>query len=172
MLRCIRSDSLPMQCPNLPIGRPGFLLFSNFHDKGRGREGGRGRCGGGGDILRDHIGHGPFDRRGQFAPNRRRYDAILSDIQHGYCRVESGHISPGVGGRRREGANPFAAGPISAFLSHCTCASAAIVPRSGLTLTVRVLGYASTVEAAMKRTATAAATARVRLIVTLLILML
>ena len=41
---------------------------------------------------------------------------------------------------------------------------------SRLTLTVRVLGYASTVEAAMKRTATAAATARARLlIVTLLI---
>ena len=95
----------------------------------------------------DHIGHGPFDRRGQFAPNRRRYDAIRSDIQHGYCRFEAGQASPGG----REGAEGEDANLIKApaqFRASSTRSrsfpkGSKAVP-SCLTL-LRTLGYASTV---------------------------
>ena len=168
MLRCIRSDSLPMQCPNLPIGRPGFLLFSNFHDKGRGREGGAAAAATFFGTTSDtgHLTVGVSLR--QIAGDMTQFSRIYNTV----------NVASNQGRSVPEGEE----GPVAAEGKDGKCKSdcsgttpvfgikfmISLAP-SRLTLRVRVLGYASTVEAAMKRTATAAATARARLIVTLLI---
>ena len=165
MSRCIRSDSLPMQCPNLPIGRPGFLLFSNFHDKGRGREGGREGEGGAAAAVATFFGTTSDTGHLTVGVSLRQIAGDMTQFSRIYNTV---NVASNQGRSVPEGEEgPAAAeGKDGKYKSDCSGTTPVFgikfmisLAPSRLTLTVRVLGYASTVEAAMKRTATAVAKA-------------